>query len=441
MPFLKQMEYDDFQKAILKAEGNIILCTGRQVGKTTIFAHKAADYLLQHPDCQIIVVSLTEDQAKLIIIMILSYLEKNHRKEIKKKKNETNSGRITLRNKSRVISRPVGNTGDAVRGFTADILIIDEASRMPKMMWAAAKPTLATTAGKIWMCSTPFGKQGYFYECWLNKNKRYTVFHVNTPEVYENRKWENPERKKEALKFLEEEHRDMSELEYGQEYLGLFLDDLRQFFSDEVIDRTCTLTKPEVISIHHQFFLGCDIARMGGDMGTWEVIQKTQNDILLHVENFTKTKIPTTFTFDKILEMHKLYNFKKIGIDAGAGSLGVGVLDFLLRESSIKRRVVALNNKQIVLDDDKKRKRMLLKEDMHISMLSLMEMNRLKLLNEPDVRISLASVQYQYMGEEGEKPKIRIFGKDTHIVEGLTRAVHLAKEIHLNLWASYTNHG
>ncbi len=430
------MEYDQFQKDILEAEGNILLCTGRQVGKTTIFAHKAGNYLIEHPKTQIIVVSLTEDQAKLIIIMILSYLEKNHKKEIKKKKSETNSGRITLKNKSSVISRPVGNTGDAIRGFTADILIIDEASRMPSMMWAAAKPTLATTAGKIWMCSTPFGKQGYFYECYLNKNKRYKVFEANTPEVYANRNWDKPELKEQALQFLEQEKRDMSELEYGQEYLGLFLDELRQFFSDEVIEKACILEKPDKISIHHQHFLGCDIARMGGDMGTWEVIQKTQNDILLHVENFTKEKIPTTFTFDKIIEMHKAYNFKRIGLDAGAGSLGVGVLDFLLRESSVKRRVVALNNKQIALDDEKKRKRMLLKEDMHISMLMLMETNRLKLLNETDVRISLASVQYEYMSEEGEKPKVRIFGKNTHIVEGLTRAVHLAKEKHLNLWAA-----
>ena len=373
--------------------------------------------------------------------MILSYLEKNHKKEIKKKKSETNSGRITLKNKSSVISRPVGNTGDAIRGFTADILIIDEASRMPSMMWAAAKPTLATTAGKIWMCSTPFGKQGYFWDCFQNKNKRYKVFEANTPEVYADRNWDNPELKKQAIEFLAQEKKDMSELEYGQEYQGLFLDDLRQFFSDEVIEKACTLDRPEQISKHHQHFLGCDIARMGGDMGTWEVIQKNQNDILLHVENFTKDKIPTTFTFDKIIEMHKAYNFKRIGLDAGAGSLGVGVLDFLLRESSVKRRVVALNNKQIVLDDEKKRKRMLLKEDMHITMLMLMETNKLKLLNEPEVRISLASVQYEYMSEEGEKPKVRIFGKNTHIVEGLTRAVHLAKEKHLNLWAASAGHG
>ena len=33
---------------------------------------------------------------------------------------------------------------------------------MPESVFTASKPTLLTTGGKIWMCSTPFGKTGYF---------------------------------------------------------------------------------------------------------------------------------------------------------------------------------------------------------------------------------------------------------------------------------------
>jgi len=121
------MQLDPWQKDVLDAKGNLLLCTGRQVGKTTIFSRKAADYMLKHPNSKIIVVSLTEDQAQLIIIMILTYLEQNHKHTVGKGKFKPTKSSITLVNKSKVIARPVGNTGDAIRGFTGDILIVDEA--------------------------------------------------------------------------------------------------------------------------------------------------------------------------------------------------------------------------------------------------------------------------------------------------------------------------
>ncbi len=63
-----------------------------------------------------------------------------------------------------MIIRPVGNTGDGARGFEGGVLIVDEAARMPKLFWIAAKPILLTTNGKLWLGSTPFGKDGYFWE-------------------------------------------------------------------------------------------------------------------------------------------------------------------------------------------------------------------------------------------------------------------------------------
>jgi hypothetical protein len=109
------MEYDNWQKEILKAEGDILVNTGRQVGKTMIFSHKIAQYMMDNPNHQVIVVSLTEDQAQLIIIMVLDYLQKNFKNIIQKGKNKPTKSRIWIKNGAHVISRPVGNTGDAVR--------------------------------------------------------------------------------------------------------------------------------------------------------------------------------------------------------------------------------------------------------------------------------------------------------------------------------------
>ena len=381
------LQLDKWQEDILKHEGHFVLCTGRQVGKTTIFAIKAAKYMIKHKGARIIVVSLTEDQAQLIIIMILTYLEANYKQWIKKpySKNITKN-KIVLNNGSQVLSRPVGNTGDAVRGFTGDILIIDEASRMPESVFIAGKPTLLTTGGKIWMCSTPFGKQGYFYESWLNKHNRFKVFHISSEEVIKNREisdsWTETQ-KIEAQKMLDEEKKDMGELAYAQEYLGLFMEDLRRFFDDNWIKQVCILERAgRRDNIPH--FLGLDIARMGKDLGTFEIIDRISKDNLQHAESIVTEKKYTTETFDRILRLNDIWNFKNIGIDAGSGSLGVGLLDFLLRVPKICRKVEALNNRQIVMDKYGDRSRGLLKEDMYDCVKSLGERGFLRLLKDQE---------------------------------------------------------
>lgn len=429
--------FDQWQQEVLDASGNLLLCTGRQVGKTTTLAIKAARYMMQHKNSRIIVVSLTEDQAQLIIIMILTFFEKNYKTWLKRPytKNITKN-KIVLNNGSQVLSRPVGNTGDAVRGFTGDVLIIDEASRMPEQVWTSAKPTLLTTGGELWICSTPFGRKGYFYDCWENKNNRFKVFHISSEEVIKNRpisaSW--TEKKREAaLQFLDDEKRDMSELLYAQEYLGKFIDELRQLFPDEMIEACQTLKRPSTLNKRFaDYFLGCDIARLGDDETTYEILEKLPEvERLRQVESIIKKKQPLTKTHDDILHLDRTYDFKEIGIDAGSGALGVGLLDFLLR-SEVKRKVVALNNLQRQLDASGTRTRGLLKEDMYFNLRSLMERGVIELLDDYEVFLSLKSVQYEYVIKPGQPSKIRIFGNYTHIVEGLVRAAWLAFQKNIN---------
>ena len=431
-----QIVLDKWQEDIIEAKGNILLCTGRQVGKTTVFAIKAANYLVNNPNHQVIIVSLTEDQAKLIIVMILDYLEKNFKDKIKLGRDKPTQNKIHLKNGAIAIARPVGMTGNSIRGFTGNVLIIDEASRMPELVWAASKPTLLTTAGDIWMCSTPFGKQGYFYKSFLNKNERYKVFHINSETVIKERPLQGSwtqHKKEEGLKLLEDEKADMSELQYGQEYLGLFLDDLRQFFPDTLINKCCVLDKG--LSTKKDNYMGCDIARLGGDECAYEILQKT-GEICRQVENITKKKQLTTQTEKDILSLNTIWDTCKIGIDAGSGSLGVGMYDRLLENPETKRKVVAMNNRSIAMDRDGKKTQRIFKEDMYDNMLSMMERGELILLKDEDIIASLKSVQWEIT--EGASSKVRIFGKYTHIAEGLVRAAWLAKKEKVNkLWISY----
>lgn len=439
-PRTKGLKLDKWQEEVLGTQGNLLLCTGRQVGKTTIFSQKASQYMMDNPGSRIIVVSLTEDQAELIISMMLNFIESSDKLCIARKAKRPTKRRIILKNGSQVLSRPVGTTGDAVRGFTGDILIIDEASRMPESVFTAAKPTLLTTGGKIWMCSTPFGKQGYFYESWLNKHDRFKVFHISSEQVIKERpissSWTETQ-SKQAQEMLDEEKLDMGELAYRQEYLGEFMDDLRRFFSDIWIKAVCTLKREDdIVYPDDKYYMGLDIARMGDDSGTFEIIKK-KGDRLMQVENIVTKKQLTTATYQRILDLNVQWDLKQIGIDAGSGSLGVGIMDFLLKEPSVAKKVIALNNRKIVMDKYGKHSRGLLKEDMHEKMKVLGEMGKLHLLKDEDLILSLKSVQIEHVMKEGQPTKVKIFGRDTHIVEGLTRAIELANSKNINTTISW----
>lgn len=436
---MQNVEWDDWQREILEADGHILLCTGRQVGKTLTFAAKASERMIKERDTKIIAVSLTEDQAFLMRAMVEDYIKRNYPTYLRvKKKDKPTKNRIKLSNGSEYIVRPVGNHGNAVRGFTANVLIVDEAAYMPELMWLAAKPTLLTTGGDIWLCSTPHGKEGYFYEAFQNKQNRYKVFHISSEEVIHNRpiskSW-SAEKRKAAIRLLEEEKNDMSDLRYAQEYRGEFIDELRRYFSDELIERACVLKRPEVLQKNADYYLGVDIARMGGDESTFEIIKKVSPENLIQVENIITKKTLTTETEQKIIELNRQYDkLKKIYIDAGAGSLGVGVFDHLLQNNETKRKVEAINNRARPLDRDEKSKTKILKEDLYDNLRALLQKGHIKLLDDESLKLSLRSIQYEYMMTNKGLSKLRIFGNHAHVVEGLIRAVICSKEKTLSIW-------
>ncbi len=341
-----EITLDVWQNKILEMEGDVLLCTGRRVGKTYIFARKAAERMVNKPNTAIVAVSLTEDQAFIMHAMVLHHLETYFKTWLKvpKKKKPTKS-QIFLSNGSSYIVRPVGSTGDAIRGFNADVLIVDEASRIPKSAWDAAKPTLLTTGGEIWMCSTPFLKEGYFWEAFKEaqidkeQDARFKVFHISSEEVIYNRliseTWSEVTRAK-ATRNLEREKAEMTEISYGREYLGQFMDDLMRWYTDEWIEKVCT-EKPQKRT-DGEYYLGVDIARMGGDETTFEIIRKVNRENFQHVYSETAIHKLTTWTEDKIVELDRIWNFKKIYIDAGAGSLGVGYSTSLSGKTRLKEK-------------------------------------------------------------------------------------------------------
>ena len=418
------LSLDQWQKDYINEKRNCFLLCGRQSGKTTAASIKFGKRAVENPNHTILMIAFTEKQAYNLFIKTLVYLEQVYPMMICKGKKKPTQHIINLKNGSKIMCHAAGQTGLGLVGYTVNSLVVDEAAAMNREIFILLTPTLSVTKGTIDLLSTPRGKEGYFYECSLRDD--FKKFYVSAEDCPRHDK-----------AFLDAEKSRMSQLEYAQEYLAMFLDDLKRLFNDELLKKCCMLKRREYAK--GRLYLGCDIAGMGEDISTYEIIDKIDNEHFEQVDNITTERTYTTEVSENIIRLHKLNKFKKIGIDDGG--IGFGVFSELLRNTETRSRTIALNNssrdREYSKDSDKKTR--LLKEDMYFNLLALMEHDKLKLLDDDELIDSLKSVQWELAKIEGHetiKPtKPRIFGRNTHIAEGLIRAAWLAyQDKSLNIW-------
>lgn len=411
---------DDWQSEILTTEGNIVVRSGRQVGKSTAISILAGDFALNNPDKTIMVIAAVERQAYLLFEKVLYHIEQTAKNEIETGKDRPTKSKITLKNGSVIYCLPTGLTGYGIRGFSIDLLIADEAAFIPDDVFTAITPALAARKGsRIVLLSTPFGRRGYFYNAF--QDPTFSKFHISSEQCVRISK-----------DFLKAEKERMTKLQYTQEYLGEFIDELRQFFPDELIKRCMTAKREEQINKADNYFLGVDLARMGDDESTFEIVKLNYNNTITHIENQITTRTLLFESTKHIIGLNKLYDFKKIFIDDEG--IGVGVFDHLLDEETTKRKVIPINNSRRVLDREGKQRIKILKEDLYNNLLKLMESGKIALLDDPEIFLSLKSVQYDYTNDQMGRTHLKIFGNYTHIVEGLIRACWCVKEKTLNIW-------
>ena len=105
-----------------------------------------------------------------------------HALDIKPRRDGYNRTSLLLPNGSRIIGLP-GKLHKTIRGFSAlSLLIFDEAAQVPDELYVALRPMLATTNGALWLLSTPYGKQGFFYNEWARGGDRWERIAVPATE-------------------------------------------------------------------------------------------------------------------------------------------------------------------------------------------------------------------------------------------------------------------
>jgi hypothetical protein len=402
---------DDWQKEYIETppEQDCFILSTRQGGKTTAMSIKSVEMCIKHfGEGEVVLISsLTERQAQLMLAKAQIYAEVKYPKEIKKGRDKPTMHKILFKNGSGILCYAAGEEGDSTRGYTLKKLMVDEGSRMDELYFISATPTLSVSKGSMDIASTPHGKKDkegnetFFYKA--SKDEHYKRWYVSAEDC-----------PRHSQEFLAREKERMSKLQYAQEYLAQFLDELHRIVSDEQIKEICVLERREKFWENRKYYLGCDIAGFGEDLNTFETLDGTNKNHIEQVGHEVLKHKFTTETAEKIKQLNFSYNYKQIGIDDGG--VGFGVFSELMNSNQTKRKTFALNNASRQIDSEGEKSKKLLKEEMYLNLLMLIENHKIRLLRDDEIKAALAFVQF----EEGNK----IIG--SHIVEGIVRAAWLA---------------
>jgi hypothetical protein len=252
---------DKWQGEVLESKSKQkILNTSRQIGKSTVIGGLCLHKALFIPESDIYVFAPTEKQAKEVFGKIarlyMAYLEaqeaggqfipdRSHRRRAARKMRPKISHGdqgldparmvrkmgLELPNGSKIEAYPATETSS--RGFTADLLVIDEAAFAKDSFYSAIRPSLAVSEGELVLASTPYGKRGFFWDEW-----RATIDREEAGLTPEWERWEipAPECPRISGEFLEQELRRLGERHFLQEYMCEFVETEDAVFTQDVID-------------------------------------------------------------------------------------------------------------------------------------------------------------------------------------------------------------
>src|SRR3990167_6393372 len=238
---------------ILSCPQDLCLVSGRQVCKSTVMAMDAAEYAVHNRNKTVLMISSVERQAFGLFEKCMDYIYRHYKNNIKYGVKKPTKSEVNFKNGSKILCLPTGMDGHGIRFLTVHRLYADEAHFIPEEVWRAVTPMLAITGGKQRLFSTPHGSSGYFYDCC--QSPLFQVYHKSTEEMVEEREigqtW-SMEQRNSAKDYLARERARMTNLQYAQEYLGRFVNELRQVFSDETIKKAMVLKRRGTIYTGHR---------------------------------------------------------------------------------------------------------------------------------------------------------------------------------------------
>lgn len=210
---------DPWQQKVLEARHRrLLLNCARQTGKSTVVALRgvaAACYSARN----VLIVSPSQRQSQELLRSVKRFYGALHHPPLIARESAT---KLELATGARILALP--GTEATIRGLTADLVIVDEAARVPDELFVAVRPMLSTTDGQLIALSTPYGRRGWFYEAWMNPKgwQRIQIRAEDCPRIAEG--------------WLKAERETIGEWAFRQEFGCEFVDTEEQFFSSEIVE-------------------------------------------------------------------------------------------------------------------------------------------------------------------------------------------------------------
>ena len=212
---------DNWQERVLRSVSKrIILNCARQTGKSTTAGELADHQAIYHPGSLVLMLSPSLRQSSELFRTASSLLAGLDDKPVLVEDNRLS---LTMDSGSRIVSLP--SKEGTIRGYASvDLIIVDEASRVPDDLYRALRPMLAVSGGRLVLMSTPFGKRGFFHEEWTAGGDTWERIEVKATEC-----------SRISAEFLEEERKSMGDWWFRQEYECEFVETVDQIFSYELV--------------------------------------------------------------------------------------------------------------------------------------------------------------------------------------------------------------
>jgi len=224
--------------------------------------------------------------------------------------------KIRFANGSEIVALPCGRDGSTLRGYTADMVILDEANFIPGIVIdSVVRPTMITRPNaRMIMISTPWMRDHPFYEALSKpelKFKTYTWPTSMNPMISQER--------------LELEKKTMGEYDFNREYNAVFIDDQFSYLPSALVlgctDDTYSLNGDPIQGERHQgeYSVGIDFGKHT-DHSAIAVLKKEDDDLRLVYLKELPLETSYTAVIGCVRRLNEAYAF-------GAGCLdktGVG---------------------------------------------------------------------------------------------------------------------
>jgi hypothetical protein len=208
-------DQESWQESVLRTRPDrALLCCCRQAGKSTTAAAAAVHEALYRPGSLTLMFAPSQRQSSELLRKARTLLDAAASSLTFK---VDSAHTIELANGSRIVSLPARE--DTVRGYSGvALLIIDEAAWVDDELYAAVRPMLAVSRGRLLALSTPNGQRGWFFRAWTGGNEWHRT---KIPASRCSRI---------SAEFLAEERRTMTAAQFASEYECQFTDAIDSVF-------------------------------------------------------------------------------------------------------------------------------------------------------------------------------------------------------------------